>query len=147
MLFAKVLKPPSRMWTPTTFGACSLLGPSRNGSKLGGPGSPPYYLNGSPEGREKLFLKIDSSLTFRVSMRTDENSPSPRSQVLFWPFEVDTEESLFFNKKKIEQKNRAVETKDDHLTSGEQTVPKRKQGWFILGKTHYKFQAMITCGS
>ena len=53
----------------------------------------------------------------------------------------------FFLTKKIEQKTRAVETKDDHLTSGDQTVPKGKQGWFILAKMHYKFQAMITCGS
>lgn len=144
MLFAKVLKPPSRLWTTTAFGAFSLLGPSRNGSKLGDPGSPPYYLNVSPEGREKFLLKIDSPLTFRVSMRTDEYSPFPRPQVLFWPFEVDTEESLFLNKK-IEQ----LESRDERWSFDirSQTVPKRKQGWFILGKTHYKFQAMITCGS
>lgn len=144
MLFAKVLKPPSRLWTTTAFGAFSLLGPSRNGSKLGDPGSPPYYLNVSPEGREKFLLKIDSPLTFLVSMRTDEYSPFPRPQVLFWPFEVDTEESLFLNKK-IEQ----LESRDERWSFDirSQTVPKRKQGWFILGKTHYKFQAMITCGS
>lgn len=144
MLFAKVLKPPSRLWTTTAFGAFSLLGPSRNGSKLGGPGSPPYYLNVSPEGREKFLLKIDSPLTFLVSMRTDEYSPFPRPQVLFWPFEVDTEESLFLNKK-IEQ----LESRDERWSFDirSQTVPKRKQGWFILGKMHYKFQAMIACGS
>ena len=145
MLFAKVLKPPSRLWTTTAFGAFSLLGPSRNGSKLGDPGSPPYYLNVSPEGREKFLLKIDSPLTFLVSMRTDEYSPFPRPQVLFWPFEVDTEESLFLNKK-IEQ----LESRDERWSFAGIRRPNSTQAKarvIYLGKMHYKFQAMITCGS